>query len=69
MSVHHAQPRDTVTEQLTLHAFMNRCEAYFGHGDVLIDQPFQSRSSKDSSASTSSHIKSSGSPYKAPVTY
>ncbi|HEX2381646.1 MAG TPA: Cj0069 family protein [Acidimicrobiales bacterium] len=43
VSVHHAQPRDTTTEQLTLHAFMNRCEAYFGHGDVLIDQPFQSR--------------------------
>jgi hypothetical protein len=38
----HAQ-RGSVPEQLPLREFMTRCEAYFGWGGCIIDQPFQPR--------------------------
>jgi len=43
VSVHHAQLRDTTTEQMTLEAFMAQCETYLQPGTVLIDQAFQLR--------------------------
>lgn len=38
----HAQ-RESVPEDLPLRDFMARCEAYFGWGGCIIDQPFQPR--------------------------
>jgi hypothetical protein len=35
--------RGSVPEETTLAAFMTRCEAYFGWGGSVIDQPFQPR--------------------------
>lgn len=41
--VQHAQQRNSVTEDLTLGAFIERCAAYFAGNGRLIDQPFQPR--------------------------
>jgi hypothetical protein len=38
----HAQ-RGSQSEQISLDAFMDRCEPYFGWGGCIIDQPFQAR--------------------------
>lgn len=38
----HAQ-RGSIPEDLSLQEFMTRCEAYFGWGGCIIDQPFQPR--------------------------
>jgi len=38
----HAQ-RGSVPEDLPLRDFLARCEAYFGWGGCIIDQPFQPR--------------------------
>jgi hypothetical protein len=38
----HAQ-RGSVPEEIPLVSFMSRCEAYFGWGGCVIDQPFQPR--------------------------
>ena len=38
----HAQ-RGSVPEEMPLAAFMSRCEAYFGWGGCIVDQPFQPR--------------------------
>ena len=38
----HAQ-RGSVAEEMPLVSFMSRCEAYFGWGGCVIDQPFQPR--------------------------
>ena len=35
--------RGSVPEELPLNRFMGRCEAYFGWGGCIIDQPFQPR--------------------------
>jgi len=35
--------RGSMPEEMTLTGFMNRCEAYFGWGGCIIDQPFQPR--------------------------
>ena len=35
--------RGSVPEDLSLEVFMARCEAYFGYGGCIIDQPFQRR--------------------------
>lgn len=41
--VQHAAPRDAVTEDLTLGAFIGRCTKYFAGAGRLIDQPFMAR--------------------------
>ena len=41
--VQHARARDSVTEDLTLATFIDRCGEYFAGGGRPIDQPFQSR--------------------------
>jgi hypothetical protein len=41
--VQHARPRDTVTEELRLVDFMERCEQYFAGTGRMVDQPFQQR--------------------------
>jgi hypothetical protein len=41
--VQHAAPRDTETEEMPLHAFVDRWRDYLLHGGLLIDQPFQPR--------------------------
>jgi hypothetical protein len=41
--VQHARPRDTVTEELRLADFMERCEEYFSGTGRIVDQPFQPR--------------------------
>jgi hypothetical protein len=41
--VQHAAPRDDVTEDLTLDAFVQRCARYFEGSGKLIDQPFAAR--------------------------
>jgi hypothetical protein len=38
----HAQ-RGSILEHLPLRDFMTRCEAYFGWGECIVDQPFQPR--------------------------
>jgi hypothetical protein len=38
----HAQ-RGSVPEEMPLGVFMTRCEAYFGSGGCIVDQPFQPR--------------------------
>jgi len=41
--VQHAAPRDDVTEDLAVDAFMERCASYFAGSGKLIDQPFAER--------------------------
>jgi hypothetical protein len=41
--VQHARPRDTVTEELRLADFLERCEVYFSGRGPMVDQPFQPR--------------------------
>jgi hypothetical protein len=41
--VQHAAPRDDVTEDLAIAAFMERCRPYFEGSGKLIDQPFAER--------------------------
>jgi hypothetical protein len=36
-------PRGSVTQDLPLGDFMNRCEAYFANEGCIVDQPFQAR--------------------------
>jgi hypothetical protein len=36
-------PRGSVPQTLPLETFMTRCEAYFGWGGCIVDQPFQPR--------------------------
>jgi hypothetical protein len=43
VSVQHARPRDTSTEELPLRDFMERCEEYFSGTGRIVDQPFQPR--------------------------
>lgn len=43
LRVQHARDRDSVTEELTLGAFIDRCAEYFAGDGRLIDQPFQPR--------------------------
>ena len=42
-TIQHAAPRDDVTEDVDLGAFMARWDGYFADGGKLIDQPFVSR--------------------------
>jgi hypothetical protein len=44
--VQHAAPRDTITEELRLGTFIDRCEPYFAGSGRLIDQAFASRLSE-----------------------
>jgi len=41
--VQHAHPRDTVTEEMPLVEFMERCTAYFSGTGRMVDQQFQPR--------------------------
>jgi hypothetical protein len=41
--VQHAAPRDDVTEDLAVDAFVDRCAPYFAGSGKLIDQPFAAR--------------------------
>jgi hypothetical protein len=41
--VQHARPRDTVTEEMRLGDFMERCAEYFSGTGRMVDQPFQPR--------------------------
>ena len=41
--IQHAAPRDDVTEEVSLEAFMDRCRSYFSGSGRLIDQPFVTR--------------------------
>jgi hypothetical protein len=41
--VQHAAPRDDVTEDLSLDAFVERCASYFDGSGKVIDQPFAKR--------------------------
>ncbi|MBI5285906.1 MAG: Cj0069 family protein [Chloroflexi bacterium] len=41
--VQHARPRDTVTEELPLGDFIERCRGYFDGAGRMVDQPFQPR--------------------------
>jgi hypothetical protein len=43
MRVQHARDRDTVTEDLDLETFVQRCRPYFSAGACLVDQAFQPR--------------------------
>ena len=43
VQIQHAAPRDDVTEDVSLGAFMTRWDGYFADGGKLIDQPFVSR--------------------------
>jgi hypothetical protein len=36
-------PRGSVTQDMPLHDFMNRCETYFANEGCIVDQPFQAR--------------------------
>jgi Domain of unknown function (DUF6815) len=41
--IQHAAPRDGVTEDVTLHTFMERCRGYFSGSGRMIDQAFVTR--------------------------
>jgi hypothetical protein len=41
--VQHAAPRDDVTEEMPLDAFVTRCEQYLSGDGLVIDQPFATR--------------------------
>ena len=41
--VQHAAPRDDATEDMTLSAFMQRCDEFLSGGGKLIDQPYATR--------------------------
>lgn len=46
VAVHHAHVRDLDVEEMSLEAFMRRCDQYFDGGGCLIDQQFQARVSE-----------------------